>query len=267
MANPQKENGYTPIANEIMDAFVSFRVPGELRQVLDFVIRKTYGFNKKGDNISNSQIINMSGLSKGNVSRALSKLITHKLVIKADNFTKGKMLYFNKNYDEWVSFVIKTDNSKKLSKRITKVIRSDNKKLSEVRDTKDNKRNSKDILRDKSRRVAKKEKTEENKRVRKNDDEAQTLKQYVELMRSSPRKQIRVIGEYADQIKPEFTTVGQWRVFTSRNLRIANDLAVYSEDQIAKAFDKLEKNIKSDKNPRGYITRWTLETLLSYIIH
>lgn len=137
MANPQKENGYTPIANEIMDAFVSFRVPGELRQVLDFVIRKTYGFQKKSDNISNSQIIQMSGLSKGNVSRALSKLITHKLVIKTDNFTKGKLLIFNKDYEEWIPFVIKVDNSKKLSKRISGVIKTDNKKLSKVRDTKE----------------------------------------------------------------------------------------------------------------------------------
>jgi len=137
MANPQKENGYTPIANEIMDAFVSFRVPGELRQVLDFVIRKTYGFQKKSDNISNSQIIQMSGLGKGNVSRALSKLITHKLVIKVDNFTKGKLLVFNKDYEEWIPFVIKVDNSKKLSKRIPSVIKTDNKKLSEVRDTKE----------------------------------------------------------------------------------------------------------------------------------
>ncbi len=99
----------------------------------------------------------------------------------------------------------------------------------------------------------------------KKDDQSQSLEEYLELMRASPQKHINVIGEYADQIKPDFKTVGQWRVFTKRNLRAANDLSVYSQDQIEKAFAKLEKDIKSDKNRSGFITRWTLETLLGYV--
>jgi phage replication O-like protein O len=137
--NPQIEDGYTKIANELMDAFCTFRIPGEIRQVLDCILRKTYGWNKKDDWISNSQIIEATGLLKGNVSRSLSKLITHKVVIKTDN-----KLRLNKNYKEWVSF--EKPRSAKLSKVITPVIKvdtvvikSDNKKLSEVRDTKDNK--------------------------------------------------------------------------------------------------------------------------------
>lgn len=267
MANPQKENGYVPVANEIFDFLCSFRVPGEVRQIFDAILRKTYGYNKSEDKIANTQIIELTGLTKGNVSRGLSKLITHRLVIKADNFSKdGKTLGINKDYDKWIPFVIKRDNKRKLSKRITKVIKSDNKKLSEVRDTKDN-IHSKDILRDKSRGVEKKKKAEEMKKIKKLDSDPQNLEEYISLMRASPQKHIQVIGEYADQIRPEFETVGQWRVFTKRNLRVATELSVYSDDQIAKAFDKLKKNIKSDKNPKGYITRWTLETLLSYVIH
>jgi phage replication O-like protein O len=49
--SPQKEHGYTPIANEIYDAFVRTRISGEARQVLDCIIRKTYGYNKKEDKI------------------------------------------------------------------------------------------------------------------------------------------------------------------------------------------------------------------------
>lgn len=116
MANPQKENGTTQIANEIMDALCKFRIPGEVRQIIDVIIRKTYGWNKKSDWVANSQIVKMTGMLKGNVSRELSKAITHKLVIKSDNRLK-----LNKNYEEWVSF-------RKLSKVITKkVIKSDNK--------------------------------------------------------------------------------------------------------------------------------------------
>ena len=153
MANPQKENGFVPIANEIYSALCSFRIPGEVRQVFDAIIRKTYGYNKSEDKIANTQIIELTGLKKGNVSRGLSSLITHKLVIKTDNFSKdGKTLGINKDYEQWIPFVIRSDNKKKLSKRkpklskpITEVIRSDNKKLSEVRDTIDN-IHSKDTL-------------------------------------------------------------------------------------------------------------------------
>lgn len=135
MKNPQLEDGYTQIANEILSALCRFRIPGELRQILDTVIRKTYGYHKKSDWISNSQIIEATGLKKANASRGLSKLITHGIVIKNDN-----KLSLNKDYSAWISFgrkVIKTDNS--VIKKATTVIRSDNKKLSKVMDTKDNK--------------------------------------------------------------------------------------------------------------------------------
>ena len=149
MANPQKENGYTVIANEIMEALCSFRIPGECRQILDCVFRKTYGFHKTEDWISNSQMIEMTGMKKGNASRALSKLITNKLVIQSDN-----KLRLNKNYQEWVSFksLSKVITGKKnrvviqsatpVIKLDTTVIQSDNKLLSKVRDTKDNKDNT-----------------------------------------------------------------------------------------------------------------------------
>lgn len=124
METPQLENGYMRIANETMDKLCRFRIPGETRLVLDAIMRKTYGWGKKEDWISNSQIIEMTGLLKGNVSRSLSKLITHKIVIKTDN-----KLRLNKNLKEWASFnkLSKRITSKKLSKAITGVIKTDTK--------------------------------------------------------------------------------------------------------------------------------------------
>jgi len=136
MVNPQKENGYTAIANEIMDALIKYRIPGEQRQCLDFIIRKTYGYNKKRDMISNSQFVKKTGLKKGNVSRAIKALVDKKLVIKSDN--KDIPTYrFNKNYQQWKVLSKKIT----LSKVITGVIKSDNKPLSKMMDTKDNKDN------------------------------------------------------------------------------------------------------------------------------
>jgi phage replication O-like protein O len=134
--SPDTGGGFTRIANELMDALINFRIPGEERQCLDFIIRKTYGYNKKEDAISNSQFVAATGLKKGNVCRSLKNLVTKNLVIKSDN--KAIIIYrFNKYYKTW----------KQLSKKITviksdtKVIKSDNKSLSKVRDTKDNKDN------------------------------------------------------------------------------------------------------------------------------
>lgn len=150
MANPQKENGFIAIATELYEAMISFRIPGECEQVLKVILRKTYGYNKKEDSISSSQFCDLTKLKKGNVSRALSKLITNKVVIKSDNNKRtGNVYRINKDYQEWIPFVIKSDNKKKskkllskkkhlLSKPITKVIKSDNNLLSEVRDTIDN---------------------------------------------------------------------------------------------------------------------------------
>lgn len=145
MANPQKENGYTAIANELFEAIIAFRIPGEIRQVFDAILRKTYGYNKKEDAIANSQLVLLTGMKKGNVSRSLSRLIVSKLVIKTDNsYGSGNLLKINKDYSQWIPFVIKSDNKKKLSKRkpklskqITEVIQNDNKPLSELMDTKD----------------------------------------------------------------------------------------------------------------------------------
>ena len=136
METPQLEDGYTRIANKIMDALIGYRIPGEERQCLDLIIRKTYGYNKKEDQISNSQFVVATGLKKGNVCRSIKNLISKNIVIKNDN--KLIPTYrFNKDYKTWKLL------SKKITviKLTTGVIKSDNKLLSKVMDTKDIKDN------------------------------------------------------------------------------------------------------------------------------
>jgi len=129
---PQLENGFIQIATEIFDALCAFRIPGEERQCLDFILRKTYGYHKKEDAISNSQFVAATGLKKGNVSRAIKNLVLKKLVIKSDNNVVSTYR-FNKNYKTWKQL------SKKITviKNATPVIKSDNKQLSKTMDTKD----------------------------------------------------------------------------------------------------------------------------------
>jgi len=87
-------------------------------------------------------------------------------------------------------------------------------------------------------------------------------------MRSSPQKHIQIIAEYADEKKPDYKTKGQWRAFTNRNLKVARQLSEFSMDQIADAFEKMLKDVRSEsnRNPKAFITKWTLETVLKYII-
>lgn len=126
MPGPQKENGYTPIANEIMEALCKYKMPGECRRVLDCVFRMTYGFNRKRVEISNNQIAEMTGLMRVNVVRSVRWLVSMAILssIKPDT-TKGNksnVLEFNKNYTEWSKVVSDTILSQGSIKNCIKVV-------------------------------------------------------------------------------------------------------------------------------------------------
>jgi phage replication O-like protein O len=133
MASPQKENGYTPIANEIMEALCRTRIPGEDRQVLDAILRKTYGWSKCEDHISMGQIANLTGLKRQNVGRSIKALRSRNIitVIKNDD-SYLNLLKFNKDHESWVSSkmitpkpVIKNDDRSVIKADDKTVIKSD----------------------------------------------------------------------------------------------------------------------------------------------
>jgi phage replication O-like protein O len=96
MASPQTENGCTWIANELMEALAKMNLRPYETRVLFFVLRKTYGFHKKMDRISVSQIAQGTGLHKQHASRARRTLLEKRLLID-----RGGQIGPNKNYDEW----------------------------------------------------------------------------------------------------------------------------------------------------------------------
>lgn len=144
---PQLENGYVKIASEILDALSRYRIPGEQRQCLDYIIRKTYGFHKKEDQIANSQFREGTGMDKANICRALRELSKKQLVIKNDN-TNPPTYRFNKNYTEWLPLSKKTT----VVNNATSVVKKDNKPLSKVTDTIDKKDTSQKIKYKESRK-------------------------------------------------------------------------------------------------------------------
>ena len=111
-----------------------------------------------------------------------------------------------------------------------------------------------------------KPKTPKKKDYKKYDDETPfTLSEFVSSMESSPQRHVKIIGMYADTKQIKNSTKGQWRLFTDRNLASARRLSPYSDEQIARAFNEIEKNMKGSDNKKGYITRWTLETIEKYL--
>jgi len=133
MANPQLENGYTRLANELLDNIVRMPLtPYEFKVIL-FVIRKTDGYQKKMNNITNSQIVKGTGIYKSNVSRTISKLLNRRMLIRI-----GKLIGVQKDYELWLpklsqqitidTKVISQDNNdnNQLPGQMTKVISADN---------------------------------------------------------------------------------------------------------------------------------------------
>lgn len=103
MASPQLENGKTEIANELMEAFCRFRIPGEERQVVDTIIRKTYGWHKTEDAIALSQFAENTGLNKPHVIKAIKSLLLKKVIIVTiKGNAPAKTYRINKNYDQWI---------------------------------------------------------------------------------------------------------------------------------------------------------------------
>ena len=99
MASPQKEHGYTAIANEIMEALALMRIPGEARQILDVVIRLTYGWNMKTRQITYSEFTARTGLQARHVFRALRSLLEHRLI---ERNSEGFRL--QKDYEAWLPY-------------------------------------------------------------------------------------------------------------------------------------------------------------------
>lgn len=102
MANPQKENGYTPIANEIFDALARTNLQSSERRVLDTVLRKTYGYNKKEDAISLSQLMEVTNLGKRTIIYAIQNLEAKNMIEVRKKDYDSNIYKFNKDYDTWV---------------------------------------------------------------------------------------------------------------------------------------------------------------------
>jgi phage replication O-like protein O len=123
MASPQKENGYTGIANEILERVVKTALLGSEYKILFFVLRKTYGYHKIEDKISLTQFEEGTELSRVTVVKSLKNLIIKNILIKRDQ----SIYKFNKDYDSWVvkTALLVKHNDSSSKDRFTKIGKAD----------------------------------------------------------------------------------------------------------------------------------------------
>lgn len=249
MASPQKENGFTQISNEILEAFA--RTPSlgsEAFQVLMLVLRYTYGFQRKDAEMSISFIAKGTGMKKRNVSRTIERLVSKRMIVRDKS-----LMIFNKNHEEWVvskrTGSVQSDGGG-VSNRMKKVVSNRTDKKERV---KENLIKEKDIA---SRNDA----VQDSVKIKRNQNDPMTCDEFVALMKASPRRDMWHVGEWADTVRPELNTYGQWQVFLRRHIKPAAQLAKFDDHQIAVAFTKAMEMSENGKKFQP-----TIETLIKML--
>lgn len=104
MASPQKENGYTAIANEILEQVSKFHLNGTQYSIILTVWRFTYGFQRKEHDMSIAFIANATGITSRAIKKELKILIDRNilLITKENTNTKSRIMKFNKDYESWL---------------------------------------------------------------------------------------------------------------------------------------------------------------------
>jgi phage replication O-like protein O len=110
MANPQAENGYTRLANEILEIMAKVKLSPTQYRLLFVVWRFTYGFNRKSHNFSLGFLANATGCDKRSIQRDLTKLEEKKVILQEVKNGVGRVIEFNKNYDDWFESIGETTN-------------------------------------------------------------------------------------------------------------------------------------------------------------
>jgi len=105
---PQKENGYTPIANELLEAIM---LHGFSKRQLLFIMalcRMTYGYSKKIDSLSGWQISKLTNIDSSDISKTIAELEKMNVIKTHDSgrYSHGifiKNIELNKYYDTWLT--------------------------------------------------------------------------------------------------------------------------------------------------------------------
>ena len=100
-ASPQLEDGHVRIATELLLALVRAGLTARQWPIVMVIARKTYGYQKKVDDIGLSQISELTGIAKPHVSVAVRELAARRIITRKVG-TFGHILGINKNHLQWL---------------------------------------------------------------------------------------------------------------------------------------------------------------------
>lgn len=101
--NPQLEDGYAKIANELSEAFAAYPFTSVQHQIIWTVLRQTYGYNRKCHAISIGFLVKATGRSRSKVAKAINDLINANVLIEysSGEGSASRVLGINKLYKTW----------------------------------------------------------------------------------------------------------------------------------------------------------------------
>lgn len=101
--SPQVEDGHIKIANELFEAIMAFPFKQTTLRVLLAVLRKTYGYGKKEDDLSASQIgVLLGDMKRQHITTALNELASMCVISKRPG-KYGSLVGINKDYSRWTN--------------------------------------------------------------------------------------------------------------------------------------------------------------------
>ena len=105
MASPQIENGYTKIANELLEAICKYiSNPSFLRLSL-MIVRLTYGWGRKEAIINLKSLSTKIGLTEEYTKSVIFEMESVKIIKKLEFKEPYKALIeFNKDYTQWNTY-------------------------------------------------------------------------------------------------------------------------------------------------------------------
>lgn len=104
MANPQKENGFTAIANELLEQLIHFKPTSTQYGIMLFIMRRTYGFQRNYAPMSLSYIAKAMNTSPQVVYKGLRQLKEMNMVeIIPAKRNNPQQIKVQKDWQRWVS--------------------------------------------------------------------------------------------------------------------------------------------------------------------
>jgi phage replication O-like protein O len=211
--SPQTEDGYTRIANELLDAMIQTGLSKREWPIVMAVIRMTYGYNRKEDALSGWQIAEMTGIARPHVSTSLSDLIERRVLIRSEKHrsSHGRDVHYisiNKHYNEWqtVTKTVTVTDSVTVTKTVTPSYQNGNLTVTKtVTPSYQNGTHSKDSIKD---------------NLKERRDKSLTFAQWIETIKAKNEKAIsdyKPVWSLADKVGlPEDWIVIAWTKFRER---------------------------------------------------